>query len=268
MDTLELKQALKDGNLPIGTWIFEFNTPGITRIAASAGIDFIVYDMEHSGFGMESIRSLIAESRFSRLATLVRVPAAQYYLIAPVLDVGAGGIIAPMIETADDARRVVDSCKYPPAGRRGAAFGVAHDDFLGGDVLSKLTAANDATVCSVIIETARGVENAEQIAAVPGIDLVWVGFLDLSLSIGTPGQFHHPHFARAMDRIQKACESQEVATAILVTDAQQGIKRVRQGFQCLSYSGDIWLFQKALSDGIQAIRSGLAGQATGATRSG
>jgi 2-dehydro-3-deoxyglucarate aldolase/4-hydroxy-2-oxoheptanedioate aldolase len=262
LDTLQFKRALKEGNVPIGTWIFEFNTPGITRIAASSGVDFIVYDMEHSGFGIESIRRLIAESRSSRLATLVRVPSARYEFIAPVLDIGAGGIIAPMVETADDAKRVVDACRYPPLGHRGAAFGVAHDDFLGGDVRFKLNAANDAVVASVIIETARGVENADQIAAVPGLDVAWVGFLDLSLSIGTPGQFNHPDFTRAMDRILKACSSHGVARAILVPDAQQGIERVRQGFRCLSYSGDIWLLQKSLSDGIQAIRSGLENRAT------
>lgn len=257
MNTRQFKHSLRGRKVPIGTWIFEFNTPGIARIAASGGVDFIVYDMEHSGFGIESIRSLIAQSRSSELATLVRVPAAQYHLIAPILDVGAGGIIAPMIETVEDARRCADSCKYPPLGHRGAAFAVAHDDFLAGDIPTKITTANEDTICSIIIETARGVENIDQIAAVPGIDLVWVGFLDLSLSMAIPGQFDHPDFVSATDRILQACRARNVSTAILVNDASQGLERIRQGFNCLSFSGDIWLFQKALSDGIRAIRSGL-----------
>jgi len=255
-----LKNSLRQGHVAIGTWVFEFNTPGIARLLASTGIDYVAYDMEHSGFGVESIRNLVSQSRSIGLAALVRPPAAHYHLIAPLLDTGADGIVAPMVETPSEASQVVGSCRYPPEGRRGAAFSISHDDFLPGEVAGKIKRANESVLCSVIIETMRGVENAEGILAVPGIDLVWVGYLDLSLSAGTPGQFDHPQFLGAMNYILKACESHRVPAAIVVASPKQAMERVRQGFRCLSYWGDIWLLQQAISEGVQAIRLGLSKQ--------
>ena len=127
-----MKAALRNRQVVLGTWVFEFNTSGIPRLLASTGVDFAVYDMEHSGFGMDSVRNLVSLSRSLNLASLVRPPAAKYHLIAPLLDAGASGIIAPMVETVEQAMEVTQACRYPPQGRRGAAFSVSHDDFLPG----------------------------------------------------------------------------------------------------------------------------------------
>jgi 2-dehydro-3-deoxyglucarate aldolase/4-hydroxy-2-oxoheptanedioate aldolase len=260
LDTRALKKTLREGGLAIGTWVFEFNTPGIARLLASAGADFVVYDMEHSGFGIDTVRSLVSQSRAVNLAVLVRPSDCEYHLIAPLLDVGAGGIIAPRVETASAALRVVDSCRYPPLGHRGAAFTIAHDDFQTGEIGAKIQAANDAVLCALIIETVQGVENIQSILDVPGIDLIWVGFLDLSLSLGIPGQFAHPQFQSALDRIRRACESRGMPVGILVNKPEAALERIRQGFRCISYSGDLWLLQRALAEGIQTIREGWAGR--------
>lgn len=262
MNTLAIKQALRESSVVIGTWVFEFNTPGIARLLASTGVDFVVYDMEHSGFGIDAIRNLVAQSHPLDLAALVRPAAGEYHLIGPVLDVGAGGIIAPRIETANDAARVAESCRYYPEGRRGAAFSVAHDDFLPGDTENKAKMANAGMVCGLLIETARGVENIEAILAVPRIDLIWVGHLDLSVSMGIPGQFTHPRFKEAISRILRACESHGMPVGILSNDVNQALEHIRQGFRCISYSGDLWLLRRALSEGIEAIRLGLPSHPT------
>jgi len=259
LNTLAIKKVLREGRVVLGTWVFEFDTPGIARLLASTGIDFVVYDMEHSGFGIETIRNLVAQSRPLDLAALVRPAAGETHLIGPVLDVGAGGIIVPRVETASDAAKVVESCRYYPEGRRGAAFSIAHDDFLPGDVANKTKAANESMLCGLLIETARGVENIDAILAVPGVDLIWVGHLDLSLSMGIPGQFTNPRFKEAISRIVQACESNRMPAAILANDANQALEYIRQGFRCVGYSGDVWLLQRALSEGVQAIRSVLAG---------
>ncbi|HXJ94368.1 MAG TPA: aldolase/citrate lyase family protein [Terriglobia bacterium] len=257
MDTKALKQTLREGRVALGTWVFEFNTPGIARLLASAGADFVVCDMEHSGFGIETIRTLVSQSRSTDLAVLVRPPAGEYHLIAPLLDVGAGGVIVPKVETASEASRVVDACRYCPSGHRGAAFSIAHDDFQPGDVAAKMKAANEAVVCGLLIETRAGVENISSILNVPGIDLIWVGFLDLSLSLGIPGQFTHPEFEAAISRILTACGSHAVPVGILTDRPESALERIRQGFHCISYSGDLWLLQRALREGIEAIRRGL-----------
>lgn len=257
LDTKALKQTLREGRVAIGTWVFEFNTPGIARLLASAGADFVVFDMEHSGFGIDTIRSLLSQSRAVDLAVLVRPAAGEYHLIAPLLDLGAGGVVVPKVETAAEARRVADSCRYYPEGRRGAAFSIAHDDFRSGEPAAKMKTANEAVICCLLIETVPGVENIDAILGVPGVDLIWVGFLDLSLSMGIPGQFAHPDFTAAIARILRACEARGTPAGILADKPQSALERIRQGFHCISYSGDLWLFQRALSEGIQSIRRGL-----------
>src|SRR6188474_908050 len=119
-----VKNKIAAGGTSIGAMVFEFATSGIARLAAEAGADFVIYDMEHSGFGIETIRMLLASSPAGRIVPMVRVPATEYHFIARALDMGAMGIMVPMVETAEQARRMVQSAKYPPVGRRGAAFGV------------------------------------------------------------------------------------------------------------------------------------------------
>src|SRR5687768_6356622 len=200
MPSAPLKQKLLAGGTAFGTFLFEFATPGIARIVAEAGADFLLYDMEHTGWSVETIKMLLATSRGTPLTTLVRIPATEYHFIARVLDMGAGGLMAPMMESAEQAQRLVQSAKYPPAGRRGAAFSIAHDDYTGGDIVAKITAANRDTLLIAQIETAAGLANVEEIAAVEGIDVLWIGQFDLSNSLGIPGQFNHAKFVDAVAR--------------------------------------------------------------------
>src|SRR6187455_2588955 len=126
-----VKENLAQGECAYGTMVFEFNTTGIGRIVGEAGAEFIVYDMEHTGWSIETIRMLIATTRATDAVPLVRIPATEYDFIARVLDMGAMGIMIPMCESAAQAKSLVASAKYPPVGRRGAAFTVAHDDYTG-----------------------------------------------------------------------------------------------------------------------------------------
>jgi 2-keto-3-deoxy-L-rhamnonate aldolase RhmA len=254
LNTIAIKAAFRKGEVIVGTWVFEFNTPGIARLLASTGIDFVVYDMEHSGFGMDSIRQLIAQTRPLNLAALVRPAANEYHLIAPLLDAGASGVVVPKVETAADAATLVAACRYHPEGNRGAAFSIAHDDFLPGEVPAKIKAANESVLCGILIETMKGVENLQDILAVKGIDLVWVGFLDLSLSMGIPGQFTHPRFREAADRIVQVSKSCGIPVGILSNGAEQAREHVQQGYRCIGYGADLWLLQRALSEGVEATR--------------
>jgi 2-keto-3-deoxy-L-rhamnonate aldolase RhmA len=175
MKTNHVKQKLLDGGRSIGTFVFEFNTTGIGRLAANAGAEFIVYDMEHTGWSIETIRMLMATTMATSAIPLVRIPAMEYHFVARMLDVGAMGIMIPMCENAAQARTLVASAKYPPVGRRGAAFTIAHDDYLGGDIIEKMQTANRETMLIALIETVDGVRNVQEIAAVDGIDVLWIG---------------------------------------------------------------------------------------------
>jgi len=252
-----IKSQLAAGNVPLGTFVFEFNTPGIARIIAEAGADFVVFDMEHTGWSVETIRTLLATTRSTSLVPLVRVPATEYDFIARVLDAGAMGIMVPMVESAEQARTIVASAKYPPVGRRGAAFGVAHDDYTGGDIVEKIASANREGLLLAQIETVAGLKNVDAIAAVPGIDVLWIGQFDLSISMGIPGQFTNPELIAAMDQVIAACAKHGKVAGIMAPDLATGRDLLKQGFRMISYSGDLWVFQTALRQSLGELRAHL-----------
>jgi 2-dehydro-3-deoxyglucarate aldolase/4-hydroxy-2-oxoheptanedioate aldolase len=249
-----VKRALRAGGVALGTMVFEFNTTGIARLAAAAGADFAVFDLEHTGWSMETVRMLAATSRGTDLLPFVRLPATEYHFLARALDAGAMGLMVPMVESEAQARLIVASAKYPPAGRRGAAFGVAHDDYTAGDPLVKMASANAETLLIAQIETAAGVENVERIAAVEGIDVLWIGHNDLSNSLSIPGQFAHPRYLAAVERVLAACRQFGKAPGFMVASVAEGKERLAQGFRCLAYWGDIWLYREALAAGIRSLR--------------
>lgn len=256
MRTNTVKQTLAGGGVAIGTMVFEFNTPGIGRIAAQAGADFVVFDMEHTGWSIETIRMLMATTRAAETVPLVRVPATEYHLLSRPLDVGAMGLMIPMVESDEQARRIVRAAKYPPGGARGAAFGIAHDDYQGGDIVTKMASANDEQLLIAQIETVAGVASADRIAATEGIDVLWIGHFDLTASLGVPGQFGHPAYLHAVDRVLEACSRHGKTPGIMAGKVVTAQSLVRQGFRAVAYSGDLWILGQALKAGIDDIRSG------------
>ena len=201
-----LKELARSKELKVGNFIVEFATPGIGHILKAAGMDFAFFDMEHSGFSFETLKSAIRYFEAAGLPVMVRVPAQENDMLARACDMGAEGLIAPMISTPEQARAMVDSVKYFPAGKRGVGLQMAHDNYRGAPVAAALQAANDRTMVICLIETAEGARNVDAIAQVDGVDALWVGHFDLSVSLGIPGQFDHPDFTAAMDAIIAACD--------------------------------------------------------------
>ena len=122
----------------------EFFTPGFCQIAANASAEFVIFDMEHGGVGIDMLKAQIALAHGAGVAPFVRVPGIAYHLVAPVLDAGAMGIMAPMVETRMQAENLAKWCRYRPEGVRGLGFGVAHDDYRGGDVVSAMRGRTSA----------------------------------------------------------------------------------------------------------------------------
>ena len=139
----------------------------------------------------------------------------------------------------------------------GVALQIAHDRYRPGSVAEKFAAANARSAFICLIETADGVKNIDGIAALDGVDCLWVGHFDLSVSLGIPGQFDHPDFLAAMDRIVKAAKKHKKSLGRLVPNVQQGIDYHAQGFDFICYSGDVWLLGAAVREGVRAIREGV-----------
>jgi 2-keto-3-deoxy-L-rhamnonate aldolase RhmA len=251
-----LKAMAATRSAKLGTFIVEFATPGIGHILKSAGCDFVLFDTEHSGFGFETIKSAVRYFEAADLPAIVRVPSREYHHIARALDMGAEGLMLPMVGNVDEVRHIVNSMKYHPVGKRGVALQVAHDRYRAGPTGEKLNAANQRTTLFCQIETAEGVENAEAIAAIEGVDCLWVGHFDLSSSLGVPGEFDHPKFLSAIDTVIAATKKHNKALGRLVPTTQLGIDLYHKGFDFCCYSGDVWILHQALEEAISKLRAG------------
>jgi 2-dehydro-3-deoxyglucarate aldolase/4-hydroxy-2-oxoheptanedioate aldolase len=184
------------------------------------------------------------------------VPGCHYHLIAPVLDAGAMGIMVPMVETAEQAAQIAAWCRYRPAGVRGLAFGMAHDDFTEGDAIRKMAEENARTLVIPLIETATGIANADAIMAVEGVDIGWLGHFDLTNTMGITAQFDHPDFHAAVDAMVAACRRHGKPAGMLGGSLAMVETFRARGFQCLCYKTDIALLHDALRDGLAQLRAG------------
>jgi len=253
-----VKAKLAQGGSAFGAMVFEFFSPGLPQICRNAGAEFILYDMEHTGLGFETLKTQFALCRGLGVVPMVRVPRGEYHFIARALDVGAMGIMVPMVGTAGEAAHIVSCTRYPPHGRRGAAFGFAHDDFQGGDVAQKMAALQSRTMVIPQIETAEGLANVEAMAAVDGVDALWVGHFDLTNFMGIPGQFQHPDYLAGIARVVKACEANRKSAAFLATDDTWARDYVGKGFRLMAYGIDQLMLQAALKSGLDVLRSAKA----------
>lgn len=254
MATPGLKEMAQSRELKVGHFIVEFATPGIGQILKSAGCDFALFDCEHSGFGFETMKSVLRYMQAADLPTIVRVPSKEYHHIARAADMGAEGIMLPMVGSPDEARAILDSMKYHPLGHRGVALAVAHDRYRPGPTLEKLAAANRWTTLFAQIETRQGVENADAIAAIDGVDCLWVGHFDLSASLGIPGEFEHQDFTDAVQTVIKACRKHGKSAGRLVPTVDEGVTFHEAGFDFICYSGDVWALHGAVQQAVNAIR--------------
>lgn len=253
-----LKALTRTRHIKLGHFVAEFATPGIGHILKAAGCDFVFFDMEHSGFSFETLKAAIRYFEAADVAVIARVPAQENDMLARACDMGAEGLVAPMVSTPDQARALIDSIKYHPLGKRGVGLALAHDNYRAAPFAEALISANERTVFFPLIETAEGAENADAIAALDGVDGLWVGHFDLSVSLGIPGQFEHPSFLAAVDRVVAAAQKHGRSLGRLVGNTEQGIACYKQGFDFCCYSGDAWLLRDALSAAVTAIRAGAA----------
>ncbi|MDX2270024.1 MAG: aldolase/citrate lyase family protein [Bryobacter sp.] len=244
------QERLAAGEMPKGHMVWEFATRGMPRILDAAGLDFVVYDMEHSGFDLGAIADLLSANAHCRLTPFVRIPQDQYHFVARVLDAGAMGIMVPNVKNAEQARALVQYAKYPPTGIRGLGLGTAHNNYAMPSPAAYLAEANARTTVICQIEHPEGVRNAHEIAAVEGVDVLWVGHFDLSANQGIVGEFTHPDFLAALDTVVAAARTAGKVSAIQPGTPEQFQAWKARGFQVLSYGADFNLYRAALSDAL------------------
>ena len=249
-----VKAKLRRGEVALGTMVFEFASPGLPAILATTGADFAIYDMEHTGLSLETVRALMAWSRGTATVPLVRVPSIDPQFLAHALDVGAFGLMVPNIQTRAEAELVVRATRYPPRRPRGVAFGFAQDDFQRGPVGPTIEALEARTLLIAQIESVEGLANVEQIAAVDGVDVLWVGHFDLTVSMGIPGAFTDRRFLDAMARVAGDAAGRGVAAGFNVDSVEAGREWIARGFRMIAYQADFRLLAGALAAGFEGLR--------------
>ena len=254
MNPMGLKALTRTRDPKYGTFLLEFTTPGIGYILAAAGCDFVVIDLEHSGLGLESVKPLLRYLEAARLPAIVGLQGKDNHFISRTLDLGAAGVMPPMVETADEVREMVSHAKFPPEGRRAVSVQVGHDRYTPGPVDDMLAATNARTVFFAKVETAAAIEDIDRIAGMAGVDGLWVGHYDLSASLGIPGQFDNPVFTDAIDRVVVACRDNQLALGRIASSVAEGKALVDAGFDFIAYSGDAWMLRDALKSAITELR--------------
>jgi 4-hydroxy-2-oxoheptanedioate aldolase len=250
-----LKSRLMSGDAVLGCFL-SFGSPLTSELMGAAGYDWALIDLEHGAGGeAEALLQLQALSG-TPAAAIVRVESNARQRAHRVLDLGAHGIMFPRIDSAEDARAAAAAMQYPPLGVRGVAFSNRACEY-GTNFRPYLEASSEALLTIVQIETRVAVENVEEIAAVPGVDVLFIGPSDLSHSYGILGQFDHPDFEAAVERTVAAAKRHGRALGILLPKpADLGHYRAR-GFGFIASGSDAVLLNNAARGLVQSLREQL-----------
>ncbi len=197
-----VKKALKEGKVVIGATVTAANAD-VAATLAGAGFDFLWIEMEHSPLTLETVRSMILATRGLKAMPFTRVPVNEPWLAKRVLDIGSLGVVFPFTSTRELAEQAVKSCKYPPLGIRGFGAAMASSRWgMSGADYAKF--ANENVLVVVIIEQKQAIDNIEEIAAVPGVDVLFIGVNDLSYSLGVGGRTNDPIVEEAVNKVLAA----------------------------------------------------------------
>ena len=251
---IDMRKELLEGRLLIGTMISELRNPNFAYLLAEAGFDYFILDNEHGAYSPESVSDIIAGARGAGIPVIVRIPEIKRETILKPLDSGAAGLLVPQVNTAEQAREVIRHAKYPPMGNRGVALRRAHNRYGRVNAAEYLKLANEQTFISVQAETPQSVENLDEIAAVEGIDSIFVGPMDLSVSLGIPGQFSHEKEVKAIDRVVEVCKRRGLVSGIQMFDVEALKPWIEKGMRFVNYGGDISMLADAARNAVEGLK--------------
>jgi 4-hydroxy-2-oxoheptanedioate aldolase len=229
-----LNTLWKEGGTALGAWI-SLREPFLADVAANSGYDYVCIDMQHGLSDYDVVVAMLQATARTPTVPIVRVPWNEQGIIGRVLDAGALGVIIPMVNSPEEARRAVDACRYAPAGTRSFGPLIATTRY-GPEYMSS---PNTLVSCIPMIETKQAVEAIDDILAVPGIDAVYVGPADLSITYGLPPGVDNPDdvFVKALETVVASCQRYGVVPGIHST-AGLAAKRAAGGFRLITVGND------------------------------
>ena len=248
-----VKAALKAGKTVVGCGLSATASSTTVRVLANAGFDFLFIDTEHGKIDPSRLSDVVQTARLAGISPIIRPGDTEYDLIAGSLDMGADGLIVPRVESKQQAEHMVAYAKFPPLGVRGCGT-TATLDFKTEDWRVALPWLNDQVLLAPQVESPKAIAALDDILTVPGIDVVLVGPLDLSINLGIPGQFTDPTFTAAVDRVIAICKAHGVISGIVLPPALCK-PWWEKGMRFFSCGSDTGLMFSAGAANVQAVRA-------------
>jgi 4-hydroxy-2-oxoheptanedioate aldolase len=238
-----VKQRLKAGGHPVAGYLNLIPSPVVTQALAAAGADVVVIDQEHGPIGPESLHAMVAATAGTACSPWVRVPRAEEAYVKTALDAGAEGIMFPLIDTAESAAECVALTRYPPAGRRGWGPFAAHSRW-GVGLFDYVPERGEETICTILVETRRAIDNIEEICQVEGIDCITIAPFDLSTDLGVPGKLDAPELIAAVDHAEQAIQRAGVPLGGAALTKQQTQALISKGYRLLWHHFDVLILKQ------------------------
>lgn len=228
----------------LGVMISEFGNPNIVRIFQREGFDFLLVDNEHGYFDYTQLAAMIGIANGFHIPIVVRVPGTGREAIIKVLDMGADGILVPMVSTVEQAREIVSYAKYTPVGNRGVSTTRAHTNYGVSDLKAYMAYANKKNIVCIQFENKQALDQAEEIAAIDGIDALFIGPNDLAADLGKPGEVASPEVLQAVAAIGTLGRKLHKPTGIITGNHELMTTCLRAGFTYFSYGSELDLLVK------------------------
>lgn len=253
----KLNQAIREKKCAVGTFL-GVSTPSIVEIMGYTGLDFVVIDTEHGPYDNMQVSDLIRAADSKGMSPVVRIADVTHKEIQRAVDNGAEGVIIPCLKSPDDFRRAVDLCKFAPIGNRGfikaRGSGFGNEEWAKGSLEEYMRNSNEKVLLLPQCETREALDSIEEIAGINGIDGIFIGPFDLSISMGIPGQFDHPDFRKAIERILHSCKDAGKLCMIFSSSVDEAKAYIERGFDAVANSIDTIMFRQVYQEMIEAIR--------------
>ncbi|AHV91221.1 HpcH/HpaI aldolase family protein [Bordetella holmesii] len=257
-----VKQRLQNGDVALGMNIRLGRSADIARIAKATGHDFIFLDTQHSIFNLETVHQIAQTALAIGIAPVVRVKSVNDPDVSLLLDNGVTGIVYPDVNTAADARRAVEICRFAPLGKRSVAGGYPHFDYKALPLSQSISELNDVCLLVCMVETAEGLANIEEICAVPGMDVIHMGTNDFAANIGKAGQFDDPELVAAQARvIDVARKHGKYAGCGGNRNVERQVKAIKGGAQFVTTQTDVSFLTSSAQQWTNGVRAALSVQA-------
>lgn len=248
-----LRSAWREGRQTLDGWLV-LPSPLGAELMAHQGFDSLTVDVQHGMFGVETALAMLQAISTTDVMPLCRAPAGDAAIVGKLLDAGAYGIVCPLVDTAEEAAAFVAACRYPPSG--GRSFGPVRAQLYGGpDYFER---ADETVLTIAMIETRRGLDNLEEIVAVPGLDATYIGPGDLAIALGHAPRFDEPaaEVIEAIERIRKVTQAAGLAAGIHCGAAGMARDMLARGFQWVTVGVDAGLLGEAAGERLAAVREG------------